>query len=251
MFELLTSCFDIEKLGTHEISLFSGPRHPVRAYASKKPTDLVHVRRLLPWDRSLHVIYMQRDPRDVIVSQHNSHPGEYWCDFPLWERNERLHQKLCGHPRFYVCKYENLVTETEIEQTRIEEVFPFLKRRYDFSQFEMVSRSSEEASLALGGVRTISDASIGTWHKNLPRVSAQLSAYPSLAKAVVRSGYSEDMNWISVCDGIAPDSTESVRAKHDPLRGKKKLARLFHRIVRRMKTFTDEILYILGWRKAI
>ena len=102
MFELLVSCFDIDRFGTHEISLFEHPMpSPRRPYASKQPTDFIHVCRLLRWDPALHVIYMQRDPRDVIVSQHGGYPGRYWCDFDIWRRNQVLLPRLAGQPRAF------------------------------------------------------------------------------------------------------------------------------------------------------
>ena len=56
MFELLTACFEIDKFGRHEVSLFRYPARPEGAFASKKPTDFVHVCRLMRWDPMLYVI---------------------------------------------------------------------------------------------------------------------------------------------------------------------------------------------------
>lgn len=251
LLELLTSCFEIEKFGDHEVSLFHAPRSPAGPFASKKPTDLVHAARVIRWDKALHVIYMQRDPRDVIVSEHGSRRGEYWCDFNVWQHNQRLLPKISGNPRFIECKYENLVRDPDAEQTRIAEAYPFLKTKFKFSEFEQVSQASDAANLALKGVRAISPASVGTWRRNLPRIAAQLSAYPELAQAVVDAGYASDIHWTDCVAGITPDHRESVRALHNVLRGKGPAALAAARILRRSKSFRDEAMYALGYRRAL
>lgn len=127
LFELISACFDIEKIGDHEVSLFHAPRGVTGPMVSKKPTDLVHASRVLRWDKNLHVIYMQRDPRDIIVSEHGSRPGEYWCDFDVWRRNQRFRDKLGQHPRLFECRYETLVCNPDAEQERLAKAFPFLR----------------------------------------------------------------------------------------------------------------------------
>ncbi|NVO28002.1 sulfotransferase domain-containing protein [Donghicola sp. C2-DW-16] len=251
LFELLTSCFEIEKFGDHEVSLFHAPREVSGPYASKKPTDLVHATRVIRWDKALHVIYMQRDPRDIVVSEHGSRRGEYWCDFNVWQHNQRLVPKISDNARFYECRYENLVRDPDAEQARIAAAFPFLRMKHRFSEFEQVSKTSDQANLALKGVRAISSASVGTWRKNLPRVAAQLIAHPEMAEAVVSAGYASDTRWTESIQGITPDHRESVRALHNVLRGKGPAALAAARILRRSRSFRDELLYALGYRRAI
>jgi hypothetical protein len=251
MFELLASCFDIEKFGDHEVSLFKRPvKVPDGPYVSKKPTDFIHVCRVLRWDPALHVVYMQRDPRDVIVSQHGSSPGRYWCDFGLWQRNQDLLPRLAGHPRFFICKYEELATEPDQVQTALEWRFAFLRRLNTFSKFDEVSQSSQAAQLALKGVREISAASVGKWRDNLPRVAAQFQKFPRMPDDLVATGYEPDRSWLSALDGVAPDTSESVRAELDELRGKSPPVRVLHRLGRRFSTLRDELRYICGYSKA-
>jgi Sulfotransferase domain len=250
MFELLTACFRIDKFGEHEVSLFSYPDHPEGPYASKKPTDFLHVCRLMRWDPQLHVIYMQRDPRDVITSRHNKHPGRYWCDFDVWQRNQSLLPRLAGHPRFFECRYEDLAADPDRVQADLAERFGFLQQRHPFSEFDKVVQSSEAAQLALNGVRKVSAASVGKWRSNLPRLAAQLHRFPEMAEAVVAAGYERDPAWISVVSGVEPDHSESVRTEHDPLRGKGRATRLALRMRRRLGTLAKEARYVLDHRSG-
>lgn len=249
LFELVTSCFVIEKFGDHEISLFKRNKTARSAYASKQPMDFVHVKRVLNWDPNLFVIYMQRDPRDAIVSQHGSRPGEYWCDFNVWKRNDDLFTAVGPHPRIFECRYEDLVADPDAMQQRLMAKFSFLEKRHAFSEFSKVTKSSKAAQLALKGVRDISASSIGKWHEELPRLAAQLAKFPDLPSYLINSGYEPDRNWMKVMEGVAPNTEESVRTKHDKLRGRGRLFTLGSKILRRISSFGDEVRYVLGGSK--
>lgn len=248
MFELLTSCFEIGKFGDHEISLFSYPDQPRGPYASKKPTDFVHVCRLMRWDPRLYVIYMQRDPRDVIISRHNKHPDRYWCDFDVWQRNQALLPRLAGHPRFLECRYEDLVADPDRVQAELAQRFAFLRQVHPFSEFHKVGQSSQAAQLALNGIRKVSSDSVGKWRGNLPRVAAQMRRFPDMAQQVVAVGYESDPSWAAVLSGVEPDRSESVRGELDVLRGKGRAARVALRLRRRLGTLADEARYVIDHR---
>ena len=220
MFELITSCFALEKFGDHEISIYERWVDAEGVYASKQPMDFVHVKRLMKWDQNLYCIYMQRDPRDTIVSQHGSRPGEYWCDFDVWERNDTLFSGMGNHPRIIECRYEDLAANPDSVQETLMKKFAFLEKRHAFSEFSKVSQSSEAAQLALKGVRDISTSSIGKWRADLPRMAAQLQQYPQMSQRVVQSGYETDTTWTDALNGVVPDTSESVRSRHNTLRGK-------------------------------
>lgn len=249
MFELLVSCFKIEKFGDHEISLFKRPVDPKGPYASKQPMDFIHVCRVLRWDPMLHVIYMQRDPRDVVVSQHGGQPGRYWCDFDLWQRNQDLLPRLANHPRFFECRYEDLVTGPDQVQDVLAKKFPFLEKQHAFSEFDQVSQSSASAQLALKGVRKISSDSVGKWRSDMPRIAAQSKDFPCMSDYLVATGYEADHTWLSLLQAVIPDNSESVRAEHNIMRNKSRTAQLPMRISRRLSTLFDEIRYVAGYSK--
>jgi hypothetical protein len=249
LFELLIAGFEIDRFGEHEIGVFERPEAPVRPYASKRPNDMVHVCRVLRWDPALHVIYLQRDPRDVVVSQHGSAPGRYWCDFGPWRRNQRLLESADGHPRLFVCAYEDLVRDPDGMQAAIAERFPFLARRNAFSDFEKVSDASEAARAALRGVRGVSTASVGKWREDLPRVAAQLEAFPDMPDYLMRVGYERDRAWLAALAGVAPDRTPSVHVDRNQVKGATALHRAAERIARRASSLRDELLHVTGYSR--
>lgn len=244
MFELITSCFDIEKFGNHEIGLFTKPKNPAEPYATKQPMHFVHVARVIRWKPNLYCIYMERDPRDIVVSQHGSCPGEYWCDFDAWRRNRRLLEKFHQHPRLFVCKYEDLVENPDRLQEKILNSFPFLTQKYCFSEFAEVVNVSRTASNALKGIRPISSKSVGLWKKNLPRIAAQLSEPSDMPRRLMEAGYEIDPDWTKMCDGVAPDTRQSVRSANDGLRGLSWQRWVLARVLRRARTVVAELRYL-------
>jgi hypothetical protein len=249
MFELIVSCFDVSRFGDHEVSLFARPSPlPNGPWASKKPTDLIHACRVMRWDPDLHIIYMQRDPRDVVVLQHGSRPGRYWCDFDIWQRNQMLLPRIERHPRFHLCRYEDLVTQPDRVQAELQARFPFLRQLHAFSQFDEVARRSATVDRALNGVRRVSPDRVGKWRENLPRVLGQVRAFPDLPRYVMQAGYEVDQSWLSLLGGVLPDTSESVRAEHNEFRGMGQPARTLRRILRRLSSLQVELAYIVRTR---
>ena len=249
-FELITSCFDIARFGDHEESLFSRPLRPSGDYASKAPTELVHVSRVLNWDPQLFCLYMERDPRDILASRHGSRPGDYWCDFPVWERNRARLARIAPHPRLHICRYEDLVTAPDAAQARMAEAFPFLRQTRPFSAFGRAGTVTEAASQALGGLRPVNAESIGSWRDHLPRIAAQLHEHPALERAVIEAGYEHDPDWARILTGITPDGRASVRAQHDPLRTTRGPALIVARATRRLASLRREVRYVWNAGRA-
>lgn len=244
MFELITSCFYIKKFGNHEVSLFEKPKKPTATYISKQPMDFVHVSRVIRWKPLLYCIYMERDPRDIVVSQHGTSPGYYWCDFNIWRKNRNLLETFGQHPRLFVCKYEELVANPNQIQDQLENHFHFLRRRYFFSEFAKVANVSQDASNALKGIRPISTKSVGLWRENLPRLAAQLSEHPDMPRRLIEAGYETDFDWTRMCNGVTPDTRQSVRSAHDRLRGLSWERWVLARALRRARTVVAELRYL-------
>jgi hypothetical protein len=87
--EMMASCFDIDGSCEHEESIFKVSPDHHGIYLSKKPNDILWVNRIIEQDKQLHVIAIIRDPRAVICSIHDGHPGIYFCNYPVWKRAEK------------------------------------------------------------------------------------------------------------------------------------------------------------------
>ena len=243
--ELMITCFDLAAGAPHEMSLYDRPPGMVRDYCTKAPSDMVHLTRLLPWDRNLYGIYVGRDPRDVIVSRHGRYPDRFWVDYEGWQRNERLRARFGDHPRLLSITYEALVSDPDAMQARIAARFGFLKQLHPFSAYAEVAAPSEASLAALRGVRKISTASIGAWRREKPRVKAQLEIHPEMPLDLIRHGYERDEAWVAELEGVEPDRTRSVREEHREARAPSRLGYPFMRLARRLGTLRRQMRYIL------
>jgi hypothetical protein len=173
-------------------------------FLSKKPSDIKRIRPLLKADPDLYTIYLVRDPRSVITSEHNHFPGKFFCNFRVWNECDKVARSLVGHPRFLQVRYEELVQYPNRIQNLIQKKFHFLKKSNDFSDFHKIANPSKNAQAALGGVREISTESIATWKKFLPRVKHELDLNPEMTSILIVQGYENDDKWIALLNDVLP-----------------------------------------------
>lgn len=193
--ELMVTCFEIDHFCEHERSLFKEEIHQDGITCTKHPREILYVGGALRVNRNLHVIYIVRDPRDVIVSRHANSPGLYFTGLDFYLRADRYAAKLADHSRFVVVRYEDLVKSPDAMQEYIEQRLPFLKRKHRFSEFHLYAEVSTDSSQALNGVRAPSAEGIGKWRHHLPRVSAQFKKFPDGVEVLIRHGYEPDVEW--------------------------------------------------------
>lgn len=210
LMELFRSCFEIEAFGSHEISIFLKPKPEPDLYCSKRPRDVRFVRPLLRFDENLWVVFMMRDPRDVIVSEHKRRPGVYWCQLGTWKRRHQIARGLWNHPRFVVVRYEDLAQQPDATQAALQARMPFLRATQSFSNWGEVNRVSDDSEVALGGVRPISDSSIGAWKQKKGRIVSQLRKFGPIHQELIDLGYETSDGWLQSIENVAPDDSPSV-----------------------------------------
>ena len=209
MQELMINCFRLDGFARTEESLLDSPRVAAGIRCTKNPWDTDVVRWLLPIDRDLWVIYLLRDPRDVIVSRHGRRPEVFWANLRLWRRAQSAVQGLLGHPRFLQVRYEDLVERPDETQRLIAERMPFLEPKARFSQFCGDEAASGQSRLALHGPRPVDTASIGRWCAQRARVAAQLARHGDLTEELIALGYETERDWLGQVDDKRPESAQS------------------------------------------
>lgn len=198
MLELMSTCFHCDGRCQHEMSIFHRPPRGEGLFISKQPNDIRQLQHIFGRDDNLHVIYLVRDPRAVITSQHTARPGEYFCNYRIWRACERAAAALSGHPRFIFLKYEDLVAVPDKTQERIEQQFPFLQRIHAFSQYQEFAAPAVAAEAAMSGLRAVGTGSLHKWRQHLPRVAEQYQRYPEMADELIRLGYETNGDWLTV-----------------------------------------------------
>jgi len=208
MMELMRTCFENDGYCQHEMSIFEQPPGHPNLFFSKQPSDIRRVKPLLYFDRNLHIINMVRDPRSVISSIHKSFPDIYFCNYRVWNECNIKGKQLLHHPRFMQIRYEDLSQSADDVQIAINEFFPFLTKKYNFSDYHSIAHPSDESDSAMGGVRKISSNRILSWKNHLPRVKYEYERFPELADILIELGYELDKSWLQVLDDV-----EEVKGK--------------------------------------
>lgn len=209
--ETMISCFEIELYEKHEASIFQQPPREENIFLTKRPADICIAKLALMINPDLYVIYLLRDPRDIICSKHAKDPDRYWAGLSFWNTYSSYGHRLQKHERFIEIRYEELVSDPDKVQAELMERMRFLVKKTPFSNYHKLASPSAESIAALGGVRPISTARIGNWRNHHPRVVGQMRLHnaKSLAKDLIEYGYEKNGAWLKELEGICPDTTPS------------------------------------------
>jgi hypothetical protein len=205
MAEAMRTCFGIDVGAAHEERIYAAPPGQGDVFLSKHPRDVLVIGPLLAVLPELYVIYMLRDPRDIVTSKHGEAPDRYWTGLNYWKTYSHYGDKLRRHPRVVTVRYEDFVTAPDRTQELLEQRFPFLNRRARFSEYHQSSEPCGDSLLALGGVRPIRPEGIGNWQRHLPRIAGQLAQHGSISQDLIFHGYETDESWLDLLAGVKPD----------------------------------------------
>ncbi|MCX6234878.1 MAG: sulfotransferase [Bacteroidetes bacterium] len=223
--KMMIACFDIDLCTSHENSIYVYPPRLANIFLTKMPQNLLVIEPLLRVMPNLYVIYMLRDPRDMIVSKHSMDKDRYWASLTYWKTYTPYGRKLQPHPRFITIRYEDLVTQPDVVQEYLMKKMPFLVKRDLFSKYHELAHPSEQSEDALGGIRPISSSGIGNWREHLPRVAGQLQIHGSITNDLIDYGYEKDGTWEKELERIEPDRTASHWPEHFTKAGLKRRKR--------------------------
>lgn len=209
MLELMSNGFDFTARNAYETSLLNMPEglDEVDSYITKRPRDHQLVASVIERDERQWFISMIRDPRDIVSSRHRLHPEVYWANLRQWREWLENTRPFRQHPRLIEVRYEELVNDPDTVQKHVANRLPCVRQTHAFSRFHQHSTPSGESLTAMGGVRPVSDSSVGNWRDNLARVAGQLKIHGSITEELVELGYETDANWLDLLDGVQPDTS--------------------------------------------
>lgn len=211
MHQLFVTCFDLDECDTdHEISIFKALKKTHKPSVTKHPKEAPYINWLLRSDPNLYVIYMLRDPRDVISSTHMGKSEAYFTNLYQWIDYEECRKAYAPSDRFLLIKYEDLVANPNEIQNQIERKFTFLKKMHLFSEYDKEANVSCRAEKALGGLRKIESNNTGKWRNHLPRIKAQQERFGDVSDVLVELDYEKDNEWVKLLDGVEANHFESV-----------------------------------------
>ena len=204
----MVTCFKVDKHYDHEIRFHLVTADDGELLITKRPKDTMYMPDVIA-DPGLYVIYMMRDPRDVIVSRHGKNKDMYYSNIRLWREMHGYAKSLFGHERFLALRYEDFVSDPDATQKAIAAKFPWLEQKHKFSEYHEHAQVSEKSLTAMHSVRPIAPTSVGVWKNHLPRIKAQQSLHGSLTSELIECGYETSADWERVLDDVEPDFSSS------------------------------------------
>ncbi|MDJ0555858.1 MAG: glycosyltransferase family 92 protein [Microcoleaceae cyanobacterium MO_207.B10] len=143
------------------------------------------------------IIFMMRDPRDILLSEHGMRPGRPFHQSPdLWIKNALFFQNLEHNPRLVLVKYEDLLTKPNEIQEKIATALG-LEIAIPFSECWKHFQPNQSNIKALNGVRPLDQSSIGKWKQDSDQreyINNQLRDWPDIFPLMKHFGYEpEDM----------------------------------------------------------
>ena len=207
--EAMVTCFRIDKHYGHEVRFNLVSAEDGQILLTKRPKDTMYVRAIIESDPEFYVIYMIRDPRDVIVSRHGKNKDMYYSNIRLWRQMHGYAKQLYGHERFLEVRYEDFVRDPDATQQRIADKFPWLERIHDFSEYHEYANVSEKSITAMHSVRPIAPTSVGVWTRHPGRIKGQQEIHGSLTPDLIECGYEATADWEQVLESVTPDFSRS------------------------------------------
>ena len=206
--EAMVTCFKVDKHYDHEVRFNLVSANDGEIVVTKRPKDTMYMPDVID-DPDLFVIYVMRDPRDVIVSRHGKNKDMYYSNIRLWRELQGYAKEIANHERFLQVGYEEFVKSPDAVQEKIAAKFPWLQTLHKFSEYHLHANVSEKSKLAMNDVRPIAPTSVGKWKNNLPRIKAQQITHGSLTPDLIESGYESSDAWEQVLADVEPDFSRS------------------------------------------
>ena len=102
--EVMVTCFKVDKHYDHEVRFNLVSADDGEILITKRPKDTMYMPDVID-DPELYVIYVMRDPRDVIVSRHGKDKEIYYSNIRLWRELHAYARTIANHPRFWQVSY--------------------------------------------------------------------------------------------------------------------------------------------------
>lgn len=209
---LMMACFDIDGGVAEERRLWRTPPKGRRIVCTKYPDETDFATQMLRFDPDLHVVFLLRDPRDVVASQSHLGPDRYLTNLRVWRKNLAEAKPWFGHRRFHVVDYSDLANDPDRVQARLAADMPFLVPVKPFSRF--LERAEEEGGEWLSAMhmklRPVAPDRVGSWRGHLPRVKGQMLIHGDVSGDLADFGYEPDERWRSAFAGVRPDLRASA-----------------------------------------
>ena len=111
------------------------------------------------------ILWMLRDPRDVLTSTHPDQPGKFYVTPERWIASLQLYGPFKHEAQVFTVRYEDLVTNPDAIQARIAQSFNLVASRKFVEAHKFFPRFHENVR-AMHSIRPIDANSVQKWRKN-------------------------------------------------------------------------------------
>lgn len=196
MNELLRCYDDIYVMNREEYAL----RFPYivlkeKYIATKHPIDFRHLNKITDTFNNPFIIFLLRDPRDVIVSEHFKNKGHYLINYPTWADAINQYEKF-NYENKMLIHYEELIKDPGLIQKQLAKSLD-LEIKSDFNNFHNNVTHTHEDIKSLGGIRPIDPKNSGKHMRpeHFNRIKEQLLSHPAMSEQLIKYGYAIDRQW--------------------------------------------------------
>ena len=162
---------------------------------TKHPLDFSNLDEIIDTFDEPFIIFLQRDPRDVIVSRHYTNKDRYLVNFPLWKKAINAFDGLDYENKILV-RYEKLIENPYNIQLKIADRLK-VRVSAEFGDFYMKTDKKHQDIKSLGGIRPIDPNNRGKHmqEQHRDRIREQLKRFPELSDYLIKYGYEKDREW--------------------------------------------------------
>ena len=193
----LMKCYDAVYVMNREESALRFPYMVTgkKFVVTKHPLDFRRLDKIIAVFDEPFILFMLRDPRDVVVSRHYKQNNNYLVNFRVWLEAIQAYESLTYDKKILI-RYEDLTNAPGTIQREIAERIG-LSVNMNFKDFYKNVDATHQDIKSLGSIRPIDPKNSGKYLKreHANRIIEQLQKYPEFSECVIRYGYEKDRSW--------------------------------------------------------
>lgn len=162
---------------------------------TKHPLDFMSFKEFIDTFKDPFILFLLRDPRDVIVSRHYTNKERYLANFLLWKKAIHAYENFNYENKMLV-RYEKLIEDPQKVQLDIADRLQITIDK-GFSDFHEGVNQKHKDIKALGGIRPIDPGNLGKHRQDQhrERIKGQLERFPEISEYLIKYRYEKDREW--------------------------------------------------------